>query len=292
MIEVGQIYEGKVIDMNEEYYFVQYDGNTFKVNKHEFDIPIDLNETIEGFVYEDINGKLRMTTDIPNVRQGAYDWAEVVNVRKDLGVFVDIGLDEKDIVVSLDELPLETASWPKKNDKLFVTLTRDQKNRLWAHLGHEELLQKQFEKAGRYMLNRNEKFCVYKTLSSGVQVITENKYSGYVHHSEMLDPLRLGQEAVGRVIDVHIDGRINLSTKPRAYEAIDDDAQMIYMLLKKNPNHFLPYHDKSQPEEIQSYFGISKGQFKRAVGNLLKDNKITQEKGKGISLIIDDDNNA
>lgn len=283
----GEIYEGKISEITEDAVFVQIDGITFAVDKSELEESMNIGDLVEGMIYEDKNHKKRLTTELPNVRRDCYDWADVVEVRKDLGVFLDIGLNDKDIVVSLDDLPLEKESWPKKGDKLFVSLISDSKNRLWGKLGHEELLQEQFKKAGKHVLNRNETFRVYKTLSSGVQVITNQKFSGYVHISEMLEPLRLGQEAEGRVIDVHNDGRINLSTKPRAHEIIDDDAQMIYMLLQKNASHFLPYHDKSDPDEIMNYFGISKGQFKRAVGNLLKEKKITQEKGKGIYLIID-----
>ncbi|HZK46385.1 MAG TPA: DNA-binding protein, partial [Atopostipes sp.] len=32
------------------------------------------------------------------------------------------------------------------------------------------------------------------------------------------------------------------------------------------------------PEEIRTYFGISKGQFKRAVGRLMKNNLAKQDK--------------
>ena len=41
---------------------------------------------------------------IPAIQIGIYGWAEVVNVKRELGVFVNIGLS-KDILVSLDDLP-------------------------------------------------------------------------------------------------------------------------------------------------------------------------------------------
>ena len=56
------------------------------------------------------------------------------------------------------------------------------------------------------------------------------------------------------------------------------DAAMIFTLLKRSPNHRLPYHDKSDPEDIREYFGISKGQFKRAVGRLMKERLVLQDK--------------
>lgn len=77
---------------------------------------------------------------------------------------------------------------------------------------------------------------------------------------------------------------MNLSLKPRAHEAISDDAQMILKVLEKTPDGFLALHDKSDPEDITSLLAISKGQFKRAVGSLMKERLVRQEKGKGIFL--------
>ena len=51
-------------------------------------------------------------------------------------------------------------------------------------------------------------------------------------------------------------------------------------MLQRNPDHSLPYWDKSAPEEIKEAFGISKGQFKRAIGHLLKEKLIEQSEGQ------------
>ena len=67
--------------------------------------------------------------------------------------------------------------------------------------------------------------------------------------------------------------------RPRAHEAIGDDAEMIVAMLKNRPTRTLPYWDKTDPKTIKEIFGISKGQFKRAIGNLLKAKRITQEEG-------------
>src|SRR5699024_10675967 len=82
----------------------------------------------------------------------------------------------------------------------------------------------------------------------------------------------------GRVIGVREDGVLYISLLPRAYEVLDDDASMIFTLLKRAPDHRLPYHDKSDPDDIRQYFGISKGQFKRAVGRLMKHRLLLQDK--------------
>jgi len=90
---------------------------------------------------------------------------------------------------------------------------------------------------------------------------------------------RLGEHVSGRVIGVRPDGVLNISLKPRAYEAIPDDAAMIYAYLKQRPGQEMPYTNKTPPEDIKQLFGISKAQFKRALGHLMKQGLIVQEEG-------------
>ena len=86
------------------------------------------------------------------------------------------------------------------------------------------------------------------------------------------------------MIGLSSHGSLNLSLKPRAFEAIDDDATQIYELLKHAPNKQLPYTDKSSPAIIKEVFGMSKGQFKRAIGHLLKERLVSQVNGQLILL--------
>ena len=67
---------------------------------------------------------------------------------------------------------------------------------------------------------------------------------------------------------------------PRAHEAIEDDAGMLLAILERTRTGSFPYTDKSDPEEIKERFGISKGQFKRALGNLMRQRKIVQVDGE------------
>ena len=122
----------------------------------------------------------------------------------------------------------------------------------------------------------------------GAFIITKEYYLGFVHLSQMARPLRLGEQFRGRVIGISQYGRLNLSTLPRAFEEIDDDAQMILMSLRRKKDKTLPFYDKSDAQEIKNYFGISKSAFKRALGHLLKAKYIKEDKDAGsISLLKD-----
>jgi predicted RNA-binding protein (virulence factor B family) len=73
-----------------------------------------------------------------------------------------------------------------------------------------------------------------------------------------------------------VDRTLNLSLKPRSFEMLENDAQMILTYLESNGG-FMTLNDKSAPEDIKATFGISKGQFKKALGGLMKAGKIKKD---------------
>jgi predicted RNA-binding protein (virulence factor B family) len=54
--------------------------------------------------------------------------------------------------------------------------------------------------------------------------------------------------------------------------------------LLKSHGNYLPYHDKSSPDDIYAFFGMSKKAFKMNVGILYKSKLITIEE-EGIRLV-------
>lgn len=274
---LGSVITGLVTDQNEHFYFVQRQGVTYALNKEEGQH--QLGEAVEGFVYPNQKGQLMMTTHAPKVQRGRYAFATVTGVRRDLGVFVDIGLPNRDIVVSCDDLPSMGQLWPKTGDQLMIALRVDGKNRLWGDLADESIFKTIARRGTHEQQNNNVEGTVFRLKLAGTYLLTDDYYIGFVHPSERFAEPRLGEKVKARVIGVRPDGVLNLSMKPRAHEVINDDAQMILTFLQKAPEHKIPYWDKSTPEEIQVKFAISKGQFKRALGHLMKAGLIEQQEG-------------
>ena len=104
-------FTGIVVDENEQFYFVQkWHHIPFKKEEGTHAI----GEAVEGFGYLNQKQEPALTTTIPTVRIGSYGFGTVTGTRRDLGVFVDVGLPDKDVVISLDELPTMRELWPKK----------------------------------------------------------------------------------------------------------------------------------------------------------------------------------
>ena len=276
---LGNVITGLVTDINEQAYFIQKDGVTYKLLKDET-TNYELGDTVEGFAYVSINKETILTQDIPTIRIGTFAWATVIDTRKDLGVFMDVGLPDKELVVSLDELPVLKHLWPKKGDQLMITIKVDEKDRMWGTLVPETVYESLSKKANPDLNNQNITATAYRLKMVGTFVITSDNYLGFIHPSERKDEPRMGQVVSGRVIGVRPDGVLNISLMPRAHEAIGDDAGMLLAILERTANGSFPYTDKSDANEIRERFGISKSQFKRALGNLMKQRMIIQEDGE------------
>lgn len=274
---IASVFSGLIIDENEQAYFVQKNGITFRLDKEEG--THELGDAVEGFGYQNQKEEWCLTTKVPQIRKDHYAYGEVVDSRRDLGVFVNIGLPDKDVAVSLDELPLMRELWPKKGDQLMIALSVDEKGRLWGNIADEKMFQALGQPAEEELLNQDLKARVYRLKMVGTFVITDAMHLGFIHPSERYQEPRLGEEVNARVIGIRPDGSLNLSLKPRAHEAIGDDAAMILAFLNRAPENQMNYTDKSSPDEILSMFGISKGQFKRALGNLMKQRLIEQKDG-------------
>ena len=76
-----------------------------------------------------------------------------------------------------------------------------------------------------------------------------------------------------RVTEVKEDGKLNISTKQKAYLQMNSDVEHILKVIDEFDG-VLPFNDRVSPEIIKREFHLSKNAFKRAIGHLLKEGKI------------------
>ncbi|AXN66291.1 RNA-binding protein [Lactococcus lactis] len=280
---IGQTISAIIVEESERFYFLQKGEDLLRLDKTEGEHAI--GDVVTGFVYVDKDEHRRLTTLEQKATNEQYGWGTVTAVRKDLGAFVDTGLPGKDVVVSLDDLPLEKDQWPKVGDQLYVKLIVDRKERIWGHLAWHEDFWNLAGPGYDNMQNQDLRAIVYRNKESGTFVyLPDNNMLGFIHPNERFSVPRVGQELQVRVIGFRKEDRsLNLSAKPRAYEMLDADSQMILAYLQSRGGK-MAFNDKSNPDEIKATFGISKGQFKKALGGLMKAKKIKQSP-EGTELI-------
>ncbi|WLR46833.1 S1-like domain-containing RNA-binding protein [Halobacillus litoralis] len=278
---LGTIQQGKIKKKITEGFIVHIQNEEVVLPDENVTEEIELDESRDMFIYENKKGQASATMEIPEVTKDTYGWSEVVEVVPNMGVFVDIGLTNKDILVSSDHLPLLKSVWPTEGDHLFVSLELDKKGRLLAEPISEQEVMDDLEPAPKELLGQEVTARVYRATKAGSTVLTGEGYRGFIHPSERKEEPRLGETITARIIDVKDDGTINLSLRPLKQEGMKEDAEIIYEYLQENDGVMF-LHDKSDPEDIRKTFKISKSAFKRALGQLMKERKIIQENGKTV----------
>ncbi|HET7579348.1 MAG TPA: S1-like domain-containing RNA-binding protein [Bacillales bacterium] len=276
-LQAGTVVELEVAREAPFGYFLT-DGNE-DVLLHETEAKGELAEdqTVEVFLYQDKKGRLAASMTIPDISIDTYEWVSVAGVQKHLGVFVDIGI-KKDILLSVDDLPDSFEQWPEVGDQLYCSLKVDKKAGLLARLAGEEQMDEISRPAEKTMFNREIAGNVYRLVATGSFMISDDGLKGFIHETEQKEAQRLGKRVTGRVIGVKEDGTVNVSLLPRGYERIGDDAEKIMAHLESR-NGPMPYSDRSHPDDIKARFSMSKGAFKRALGKLMKADRVYQEDG-------------
>ena len=226
---------------------------------------IEPGDPIEVFLYKDSDDRLIATTNEPKIQLGELAVLEVADTGK-FGAFLNWGL-EKDLFLPFKQQTTKL----EKGDKCLVSLYIDKSERLCATMKVYELLSKE----SPYQKDDMVEGIVYGISQEfGVFVAVDNKYSALIPKKEAYGRMRIGQTIQARVTAVKADGKLDLSVREKIPMQMDKDAEMILKRIQQLGGT-LPFNDKADPEIIKAEFDLSKNAFKRAVGKLLKEEKVT-----------------
>ncbi|MFJ8263693.1 S1 RNA-binding domain-containing protein [Rummeliibacillus sp. NPDC094406] len=277
-LQSGDVVKLVVKEQQESKYILTNDELNIPLNASEVTEPLKVNDKIEVFLYADRRGNLSATTAIPHIRKDEYGWARVLHVKDREGAYMDIGTS-REVLVPAEDLPKLKPLWPEPGQHLYITLRTDREGGLFGRLITEEKVLEMYEDAEPELFNKNVLARPYRVLPVGTFLLGVDKpYRIFVHESEREAEPRLGSDVNVRVIEVKEDGTINASMLPRKYERLSDDAEQIFKYLQEVGGK-MPFGDKSSPDEIKEMFHMSKGAFKRALGTLMKADRIEQEDG-------------
>ena len=237
---------------------------------------LQIDDTISVFVYHDSDNRLIATTQEPFAAVGDIAALKVVEVTSQ-GAFLDWGL-MKDVFVPVSQ----QLSTMRLGGKYLVKLYID------AQTGRVAATEKIDKQISNDILTVKEgekvKIQVYRESEIGYVVIVNQVHQGLVYKNEVFTHLHIGQfidEAF--VKKIREDNKLDIGLGKQGGEKLADDNQKIMSLLKSHKG-FLPYHDKSAPDDIYAFFGMSKKAFKMNVGMLYKLKLISIEED-GIHLM-------
>jgi predicted RNA-binding protein (virulence factor B family) len=192
------------------------------------------------------------------------------------GAFLDWGLP-KDLFLPRSK----QKRMPEIGEYVFVRVFFDTySNRLAASALEEDLFSNEGHQLKEMQL---VKLKLFKNTPMGYLMIINNQHIGMLYSNEVFCSVQANTELEGYVKKVKENNLIDVALGKPGYQKVGDQTQQIIQLLKE-ANGFLPYHDKSDPEEIYRVFGMSKKNFKMSIGNLFREKKILLH-DDGIELI-------
>ena len=275
MVEIGKINTLKVV--RETGNGVYLDGeNLGEILMPQKFVTADIKTTeqAEVFIYTDSEDRLVATTEQPLVKAGEFAFLKAIAASR-FGAFLDWGLP-KDLLVPYSEQKVNMLEG--KSYLVFVYLDK-LTNRIVASSKVDKFLD---NTPPEYTTGQAVDILIAGETELGYKAIVNNEHWGILYKNQVFKPLTAGDKITGYVNKVRDDDKIDLLTEKPGYGKIDSISAAVLKQLQEN-HGFIALSDNSSPEMIQSMLGISKKNFKKAIGNLYKQH-IIEFKSDGIKL--------
>lgn len=280
MVHAGEYNIMKVIKEKEMGVFLDDGDIGILLPKRFVPAGIKIGDELKVFIYHDGEDRLIATTQQPFGILGDIVKLKVVSTTPH-GAFLDWGL-MKDLFIPRSK----QVSFMRVNGEYLVKILKDeQTGRLYAteklepFLSNTKLTVKELD-----VVN----LLVYRKSDLGYVVIINNVHTGVLHFNEVYRNIQVGDSFQGFIKKIYPvnekrEYMIDVAAGKPGYKRVEDESEKVLRLLREKDG-YLPYHDKSSPEEIYDYFGMSKKTFKMTTGKLYKERKITFTQ-TGIKLV-------
>lgn len=233
-------------------------------------------DDIKVFVYHDGEDRLIATTQTPKGILGDIVKLNTISVTPQ-GAFLDWGL-MKDLFVPKSQQLQKMIP----NGSYLVKIVLDEQTgriaateKIDSFLSNDKLTVKELDEVT---------LTVYRKTDIGYVVIINHQHTGVLHSNEIYRNITPGDVFEGFIKKIYPnDNKIDVAAGKPGYKRVEGETEKILRLLKEN-NGFLPFNDKSNPDEIYETFQMSKKTFKMTIGNLYKQRLVAFE-DNGIKII-------
>jgi predicted RNA-binding protein (virulence factor B family) len=236
-----------------------------------------VGDELDVFIYHDGEGRLIATTQKPLGVLGDIVRLKAVSTTPQ-GAFLDWGL-MKDLFIPKSAM----LSFIQPGGEYLVKIVMDEQTgrlaateKLDRYLSNEQLTVKPKDEVS---------LLAYRRTDIGWLMIINNRHTGVLHFNEIYRDIRPGDRFPGFIKSISPENKIDVVAGKPGYKRVEEESQKLLRLLKEHGG-YLPYHDKSSPEDVYAFFGMSKKAFKMALGSLYKQQQIRFTKA-GIQLVED-----
>ena len=227
---------------------------------------LSVDDDIEVFLYFDSEDRIIATTETPRVKLEECAHLPVVST-SDFGAFLDWGLPKELLV------PFKEQRVPMREGKSYtVFVFLDATGRIAASskldkflLEHNKECFRKEQRVSLHIASRSE---------MGYKAVINGSHLGLIHNSDTLGDITIGSNVTGYIKRIREDDRIDLMLTSTKRDAIDDLAEDIVIQLQSDGGQST-ITDKSAPDEIYALYRTSKSNYKKALGKLYKEKRIT-----------------
>ena len=218
-------------------------------------------DELEVFLYLDSEDRPIATTEHPFATVDEFAFLQVVAVTR-IGAFMDWGLP-KDLLVPFREqkVDMQVGRW------YVVRIYVDQDTQ--RIVGSAKVSKYLDNVPPTYTVGEEVDVLINNETDLGYNAIVNNLHWGMIYKNEVFAPIRVGQRTKAYIKKVREDDKIDLLLDKPGHTKLDDLAQKVIDALNQNKGS-LPLGDKTDPEIIYSMLGMSKRNFKKAIGTLYR----------------------
>nr|WP_216628331.1 S1-like domain-containing RNA-binding protein [Pseudoalteromonas caenipelagi] len=241
---------------------------------NELEEHLEAGDSVQVFIYQDSQGHPTATTKTPIAQVGEFALLRVKELST-VGAFMDIGID-KDVLAPFNEQKPKMREGYSYLVKLYLD---NASKRICASSNLNKFVNKTEPSYEKF---QEVDLIVAAKTDIGYKVIINEQHFGVVFFNTVFKRMFVGQKLKGYIKVVRDDGKIDVVLDKPGMGKVVSLGDQIIQALKENGG-YLPLGDKSDPEQIKKAFSTSKANFKKAIGGLFKQGKISIE-AKSISL--------
>lgn len=248
-------------------YLIDEQGNEVLLPKRYLSGEEELDDYLEVFVYNDSENRPVATTERPFATVGQFCLMRVKAVNA-IGAFLDWGLVAKDLLVPFREQRVRMQAG--RSYIVYVYLDPSSE-RIVASAKLDKFLGNTLPD---YYHRQKVDVLITQQLEIGYRVILDGKFWGMIYNNELYQQVNIGEHHIGFIKQVRDDGKIDVTLAKIEKMRIDDVADDILNYLQQNGGS-MTLNDKSSPDDILRTFNCSKKDFKKALGLLYKQHKVS-----------------
>lgn len=248
-------------------YLIDDDTHEVLMPKRYLTPEMKVGDMVKVFVYNDSENRPVATTEVPHAVVGDFALMRVKAVNK-VGAFLDWGLTAKDLLVPFSEQRVDMQAGRSYIVRVYLDEASQRivaSAKLAKFLNHSEPDYYHREKVEVLVVQRSD---------LGYRVIINNAHWGQIYQNEIYQDVNVGDRLTAFVKQVRPDGKVDITLAKIEKMRVDDLAVRIEQYLRDHGGE-MALTDKSDPEAINKTFGCSKKDFKKAIGLLYKQQKVT-----------------